>query len=638
MQGRWSISRVGGTSNRYRRFLKSASLDIVITWAAYSMAFLTRAVTTPLDYLNGINAIVIISVINTLALYGFGIYQRIWSRTSGHGVVVIVNAMTVSTLVIIAGMTALQPRPLPLSVVVMGNVLTLVGFVAVRYRSRLISGLDWRWRAVWHHEFPNAQTRTLIIGAGIAGQELALRMKHHFPAASYTIVGFIDDDPEKKDMFVEGCRVLGSRHDISDVVERFKVELIVFAIHNISGPDFRAILSICEQTKALIKVVPDVYALFNARQGTTLLRDVQPEDLLGRGTVTRHASVDLAPVTHKVVLVTGAAGSIGSELSRQIIDYDPVRVILLDNNESGLHDLTVELQGCCPKIDICPALVDISDYSTLKRVFVAHRPQVVFHAAAYKHVPMLEYYPQEALRVNIRGTAHLLRLTREYGAERFAFISTDKAVNPSSIMGASKRIGELMLHASAQDNSRTLYTVVRFGNVLGSRGSVVPTFTRQIDHGGPVTITHSDMTRYFMSIPEAVNLIIHAACLTQGDDIYLLRMGEVVRIVELAERMIRMRGLRPYVDIDIVSTGIRPGEKIHEELYTSAETPIETIHPGIIQLVSWYNCFNKMIFWHHMEALLECTGDAQSVLREMLIVIDLSNGKQHNDALSSVHV
>jgi FlaA1/EpsC-like NDP-sugar epimerase len=242
---------------------------------------------------------------------------------------------------------------------------------------------------------------------------------------------------------------------------------------------------------------------------------------------------------------------------------------------------------------------------------------------------MLEYAPHEALRVNICGSANLMDLAREFQVERFVFISTDKAVNPSSVMGASKRIGELMLHASAQAQSATLFTGVRFGNVLGSRGSVVPTFTRQIQSGGPITVTDFEMTRYFMTIPEAANLIIHAACITDGDDIFLLRMGETVKILDLAERMIRMRGLRPYVDIDIVATGVRPGEKLHEELSSQAETLGETAHPGILQIKGWHGVFDGTAFWKQTEHLIHLNGDGSSVLSELLTVI------QHNQAANA---
>lgn len=600
-------NRTPGRGLHFVRIAKSALLDVTIVLIAYFAAFSVRTVTTTLDYLALLQSVFIIAFFLVVMLHLFGVYHRIWARTSGHGVTVILNAVGTATALML-GLYLLisSTRPLPISVILMGNLLSLCGFVAVRYRSRLISGFNWRWKAVWLHKFPTEYKRVLIIGAGESGQALAWRLKHRSPRDRYRIVGFIDDDPTKQNMYVEGCKVLGDRTTIVDIAELHQVDLIVVAIHNISGRDFRDILSECERTKAVIKVAPDLFALVNGNKQTALLRDVQPEDLIGRNVITRHEAVNLDVIKHKVVLITGAAGSIGSELSHQIIDYEPVKVVLLDNNESGLHDLVTELKTQFPQVNLLAVLADITVYETLCRVFEEHQPQIVFHAAAYKHVPMLEYYPDEAVRVNIRGTRLLAQLAHEFRVERFVFISTDKAVNPSSVMGASKRIGELLLHAlSQQQNNQTLFTSVRFGNVLGSRGSVVPTFNQQIESGGPVTVTHPEMTRYFMSTSEAVNLIIHAACLTKGDDLYILKMGEVVKIVELAERMIRLRGLRPHEDIEIHFTGVRPGEKLHEQLLNESEQAQETLHPNIIQINTWNNHFDPDAFLNQLDDLIE---------------------------------
>ncbi|MEZ4671517.1 MAG: nucleoside-diphosphate sugar epimerase/dehydratase [Anaerolineae bacterium] len=575
-------------SKRHQRTMEWAGVDIVTVCAAYTMIFAARTVITPLDYINSFPYIVWAAFFMVMVSYLFGVYKRIWSRTSGHGITVIIKSVVVSTICIVLYCLASQPRPLPISIPLLGNILALAGFTAVRYRSRLASGFAWRWKAIWDREFPRPQTRVLIIGAGESGQALTWRLKHRNPGSPYEIIGFIDDDPEKQKMFVEGSPVLGTREDIVAMSNLHKVDLIVVAIHNISGQDFRTILSLCEQTSAVVKVAPDLFAMVNATTNAPSLRDVRPEDLIGRSTISRRNEMVKDELTNKVVCVTGAAGSIGSELSRQIMAYCPSKVILIDNNESGLHDLVTELTTAYPRSVLVPILADITIVDLLETVFDRHRPEIVFHAAAYKHVPMLESHPHEALRVNIRGTKCVAELSYRYHVERFVLISTDKAVKPASIMGASKRVCELILHRlSQQHDCTTLFTAVRFGNVLGSRGSVVPTFNQQIDNGGPVTVTHPDMTRYFMSISEAVNLIIHSAGLTEGDDIFMLRMGEVVRIVELAERMIRMRGLRPYKDIEIKFTGIRPGEKMHEELFDSREKSIPTAHPHIVRIQSW---------------------------------------------------
>jgi FlaA1/EpsC-like NDP-sugar epimerase len=596
-----------GTRSYYRRVLKYGLVDLGIIFIAYAAAIsfwdLTLTGESPSSvwmYTLGF------AVVNLLSMYFSGVYQRIWQRTSGHGVTVIVQAVLIATAILIPIDLFAPNRLFPVRILLFAQVLMLGGFIAIRYRSRLINSVGWRWNAVVRRQFPTKRTRVLIVGAGESGQALAWRLMHRFSKNDYRVIGFIDDDPDKQHMYVEGCPILGTHQSIERIAEEHQIDLIVVAIHHINGPDFREILTACENTKALIKVVPDLEALVNAHHSTTLLRDVQAEDLIGRTAITRHEAVDLSPITNKLILVTGAAGSIGSELSRQMMQYAPTRAILLDNNESGLHDLITELRSKYPDVDLVPALVDITQRDTLRTVFEKHHPQIVFHAGAYKHVPMLEYYPHEALRVNIGGTRNVAELAKEFGVERFVLISTDKAVNPSSIMGATKRVCELMVHALAQrEDNHTLFASVRFGNVLGSRGSVVPTFNRQIDSGGPVTVTHPEMTRYFMSIPEAVNLIIHAACMTSGDDIYVLSMGEVVRIVELAERMIRLRGLRPYKDIEIKFSGIRPGEKMHEELFHGEEKPLATLHPSISKVNTWNERFNWSVFWARVDALAQ---------------------------------
>ncbi len=599
------------TYRHLRRIAKAMALDAAILVVAYAAAF---SVSAALTAANGPESawLVALAVIATLIVqYAFGVYHRIWSMTSGHDVVVLVQGVAAVGMLVLLADVAL-PRPLPLSVVLLSSVLSLIGLVGVRYRSRLVSGARWRWKAIWDYKFPRMVTRVLIVGAGEAGQVVAWRLKHRFPNHEYhyEVAGFVDDDPEKQGMFVEGCRVLGTRYDIPDLTERLKIDLIAFAMTNVPGADFREILTLCESTRARIKVVPDVFALMKSKIGTGLLRDVQPEDLIGRSAVARQGGIDLERVTDRVTLVTGAAGSIGSELCRQLCDYDVEELILLDNNESGLHELGVELAARYPYLKLTPVLGDITTSDALRRIFMEYRPQIVFHAAAYKHVPMLESFPNEALRVNIGGTRKLAEICQEFGVERFVLISTDKAVNPTSVMGASKRVCELLLRALSQrPGNRTLFTSVRFGNVLGSRGSVVPAFNQQIDGGGPVTITHPNMVRYFMSIAEAANLVIHAACLTRGDDVFVLKMGEMVRIVDLAERMIRLRGLRPYVDIEIKFTGVRPGEKLYEELHSENEIVLDTAHPHISQLKSLDKGIEAELFLKRLEEMTRRGGE-----------------------------
>ncbi len=608
---------------RLRRTLPLALADVLILLAAYYVTYWVRGQSSNRFLGAHGNEFFLATVaLMLLSLFAYGAYDRIWTRTSGHDVQVVIRAVLLTTGIMLPFEVIPDSRPLPLSVVLVGNFLALQGFIAVRYQSRLISGFAWRWRAIWRQEFPEEPGRVLIVGAGDAGQVTAWRLKHRAPKNGhrrYHVVGYVDDDPAKLGLFVEGSRVLGTRADIPRLVREHNVELIIIAIHNISGPDFRNVLSYCERTPARIKLVPDVFAAIDQTNSTPLLRDIRPEDLLGRPCISWHAGVDAAPVTGKVILVTGAAGSIGSELCRQLRNYAPQKLIMLDNNESGLHDLLTELRGAANSDVLVPVLADITNRRALTTVFDRYHPQVIFHSAAYKHVPMLEYFPDESIRVNVGGTQQVAGLARDFGAERFVLISTDKAVNPSSIMGASKRVCELLMHALArQPGNRTLFTAVRFGNVLGSRGSVVPTFNRQIDAGGPVTVTDQAMTRYFMTIPEAVNLVIHAACLTRGDDLFMLRMGEEVPIVELAERMIRLRGLRPYQDVPIRFTGVRPGEKLHEELHDSWESSVPTAHPDIVELVSRRNGLQPVSFSDRLNHLFESGLDADRPALEQL--------------------
>jgi FlaA1/EpsC-like NDP-sugar epimerase/dTDP-4-amino-4,6-dideoxygalactose transaminase len=623
-----------------RRVAAGVALDIPIILAAYTAVLLAaRAFDVTVNSAGSLLFLVFAILVLLAQLTVFGAYRRIWARTSGNDAVVLINAVLLASLVV-GAVSLFVAAPISFWLVALGNALALPGLVVARYRSRALKGLLWRWDAVWHNRFPELPARVLIVGAGETGQGMAWRLKYSVPNGThYAVVGFADDSPAKQGLYLEGYPVLGTCSEIPSMVARHDIDLIIIAIHNIDSQSYRRILTCCEGTTARIKVIPDVFALLASNKGTPLLRDIQPEDILGRKLVERNTAVDLCPAMGRVVLVTGAAGSIGSELCRQLMSYDPAVLIMLDNNESGLHDLFIELKSQAASIQLIPALVDITNARALRQVFAQHRPQIVFHSAAYKHVPMLEDYPTESIRVNVGGTRLVAEMASHHGAERFVLISTDKAVNPSNVMGASKRVCEMIVHALAlQPGCQTLFAAVRFGNVLGSRGSVVPTFNRQIEAGGPVTVTDKDMTRYFMTISEAANLVIHAACLTQRDDLFMLRMGADVRIVELAERMIRMRGLRPYEDIPIEFTGVRPGEKLHEVLHAESETPVDTIHPDIFQLKSDLNGFDANAFLSRVNALLAGDWDDEARMRDALLDLartDTVAGEQALPALAA---
>jgi FlaA1/EpsC-like NDP-sugar epimerase len=572
------------------RFLKWSSLDFFVIVFAHILALSARLWTLPQIEASSLMFIVASALVFITVMQYHRVYRIYWPRASGFNVQILFFSTLWTSAILTVADLLITRRPLPITVLWIGMILSFGGIVLLRYRSRIIGALNWRWRAIWRQEFPISEVeRVLIVGAGESGHNTAVRLKRGFRDAKYYIVGFVDDDPRKQDMFIEGAQVLGFTEDIPEIVKREKIDMIVVALHNISGAKLNSILQACENSAARVKLVPNILQFFDNKLNSSFLRDVQPEDLIGRSLVTHHKAVDLHAVTNRVVLVTGAAGSIGSELARQMLDYhQPSKLIILDNNESGLFDLQQELLIKHKNANVETVLADITHAQPIMDVLADYRPHIVFHAAAYKHVPMLQEYPNEAIRVNIGGTLNLANAAIKHKVERFVLISTDKAVDPSSVMGASKRICELLIHALSEEKShKTRFTAVRFGNVLGSRGSVVPLFLQQINNGGPVTVTDKRMTRYFMSISEAVNLVIHAAALTEGNDIFVLKMGEVVKIDELAKRMIRLLGLRPHVDIKIEYTGVRAGEKLHETLNDEFEYLRETSHPSIMKLSEW---------------------------------------------------
>ena len=564
------------------------AISIVVSfWLALAFRFDGRIPAGDLRFLLlALPAIVVVFILNNL---GFGLYHYVWRYTSANEVLTI-SAAAASSTILLLGVSLLWTvsRPVPLSVAGLGGVFACGMFTAVRYRQRLLTGLmGYLQRVVGS---PDRQ-RVLIIGAGEAGHLLARQLKTDGGKCRYELVGFVDDDPKKLNQRTYGTQVLGDRRAIPRLVTERDVSLIIIAIHKIAGPALRDILSICLRTPARVKILPDFLKTMEQPNEALPLRDISAEDLLGRQLCAVDEAACRGIIAGRVVLVTGAAGSIGSELCRQILALQPHLLLMVDNNETGLHDLLISLQPSEPG-RVRATVADVTNQVRLETIFAAERPQVVFHVAAYKHVPMMETHPDEAVRVNILGTANVAELAAHYAVERFVFISTDKAVNPSSIMGATKRVGELLMMSSAEQvRARfegSLFTAVRFGNVLASRGSVVPTFVRQIEQGGPVTITHPDMTRYFISISEAVSLVIQAATLTAGGDIFMLDMGQAIRIEDLACKMIRLRGLRPGEDIPIVYSGVRPGEKLHEELFTTDEQELPTDHPRIYRIRGLY--------------------------------------------------
>jgi len=461
---------------------------------------------------------------------------------------------------------------LPRSVLMLDYLLTLFLIGGFRSARRIYQG--------WRGSFFREGRRVLIVGAGNAGEQIVRAMLQE-QRSQYLPVGFVDDDPAKQGIMIHGVRVLGTRQAIPQIVQQHAIEELLIAMPSVSSKVIRETVALGRQAGVKsIKVLPGFHELVTGRVGLTDIREVQLEDLLGREPVHIDVREIEAYLKDKIVLVTGAAGSIGSELCRQIAKFSPRSVIALDQDESGLFALDNALRERFPHLSLSSVIADIQDRAKIERVFQRDRPHVVFHAAAYKHVPLMEAHPDEAVKNNIFGTVAVAEAARQHGCEKFVLISTDKAVNPSSVMGATKRVAEMILQ-SMNSPGGTKFISVRFGNVLGSRGSVIPIFQEQIKRGGPVTVTHEAMRRYFMVTSEAVLLVLQAGALGQGGEVFVLDMGDPVRIVDLAREMIRLSGYEPDKDIPIVFIGPRPGEKFFEELLTAEEGTIATKHDKI---------------------------------------------------------
>lgn len=414
------------------------------------------------------------------------------------------------------------------------------------------------------------ELRVLIAGAGVAGTMVAREIQEHH-ALGLSLAGFVDDDPDKLGKHILNKPVLGTLEEIPVLTRKLTLDRVLICVPSAPGKVIRRIVQKCEEAEVEFKIVPGIFEILSDKVKVSRMREVQVEDLLRRKPIISDLKAIKEYIVGEVVLVTGAAGSIGSELSRQISDLNPRTLVVLDNEETNLFELELELAQRHPNSKLETVLSDIRDTEKIKRVFEDFRPNVVFHAAAYKHVPMMERFPEEAVITNVLGTKNVAEVSKECGVKRFVFISSDKAVNPTSVMGASKRIAEMIV-GNLSEKRATRFVIVRFGNVLGSRGSVVPIFRKQILRGGPITVTHPDMIRYFMTVPEAAQLVIQAGSMGSGNEIFVLDMGEPVKIVDLAKDLIKLSGLNPETDIDIEFVGIRPGEKLHEELFTERES------------------------------------------------------------------
>ena len=558
------------------RALGAMVLDVLVIALAYAAALLLRFdAEVPRRNLRFVLEVFpLIAAVYITANIVFGVYRTMWAYGSLGDILALFRPIVFATVAIFAVNFWDNERDLPLSVVLIAGELIFPGMAFVKMRGRLFLRLP---------RVAVASQRLLIIGAGHTGQALARELQNS-PGLNYQPIGYLDDDPRKLNRRMHGLRVFGSVADLDAQIHDHSVNAVAIAIPRAPGAVVRSIVATCQAAGVPVRIVPGVERWISSGHTNDALRELTLDDLLGREPVQIDYMACSQSVKDHVVLITGAAGSIGSELCRQVATFQPMELHLLDNNESGLFDLAAEISGISPQTTIRLWPANVVDDRKVQEIFNTVRPQLVYHAAAYKHVPMLETNPDEAFRVNVLGTLNVATAAKTFETGTFVLISTDKAVRPTSVMGATKRIAELLVLALARTSDNTKFVAVRFGNVMGSRGSAPLTFMRQIERGGPVTITHPDMMRYFISIPEAVSLVIQAGTFGGRGNIYMLDMGQEINMLELAERMIRLRGLRPGEDIEVIFTGPRPGEKLREELVADFEKMQSTDHPKVMRL------------------------------------------------------
>jgi FlaA1/EpsC-like NDP-sugar epimerase len=524
--------------------------------------------------------------IKLVVLFFFGMYGSLWKYAGAKELMKVLAASVFATFGALAFLTLIQSDPLmPRSVYIISFMLDTALFGGVRFAYRYAretrsSGARPGIGAVLSEDSSGENpARVMLVGAGDAGAAIIREMRFS-RGGNKKVVTVIDDDPAKRGQRILGVKIEGGRNDIPAVAEKRAVSEIVIAIPSATKREISDIVAVASGTGAKIQILPSMMDLIDGNVSVSALRDLDIEDLLGRDPIELDMESISGYLKERVILVTGGGGSIGSELCRQIAGYGPRRLIALDIYENTTFELENELRVARPEMDFEPVIASVTDERRMRKVFETFRPDVVFHAAAHKHVPLMEFNPGEAIVNNVLGTKVVVDLAGEFGAEKFVMISTDKAVNPENVMGATKRLAEMVVQGGGP-YERTAYAAVRFGNVLGSNGSVVPIFRGQIERGGPVTVTDPGITRYFMTIPEAVQLVIQAGAMMNGGEIFILDMGEPVRILSLAENIIRLSGYVPYEDIEIVFTGLRPGEKLHEELSYRDEALQKTKHDKI---------------------------------------------------------
>lgn len=549
-------------------------------------------------------------MITIVSFFLFKLYSRVWRYAGSSELLAIVGANFAGAICWFI-FSVLVEAVLPRSIYIL-TALVLTFFVGgTRLSLRVYSYLTSKPQYIQRTQKLN---KVLVIGAGDAGAMLAREIERYH-SGKRKIIGFIDDDRDKQGKTMFGIRVLGSRYDIEQVVADTDANEIIIAMPSVKGKEIKEIIDVCKNTNCKLTILPGVYEIIEGTVSVNQLRPVEVEDLLGRDPVKLDTKNVSAYITGKVVLITGAGGSIGSEICRQVAKMQPKKMLLLGKGENSIYEISQELSIEYPQIRKVPIIADVRDEERINGIMDHFHPHVVFHAAAHKHVPLMEYQPMEAVRNNVLGTKVVAEAASKNGVETFVMISTDKAVNPTSVMGCTKRVAEMFVQ-SMNSISETRFAAVRFGNVLGSRGSVIPLFKKQIAKGGPVTVTHPDMKRYFMTIPEASQLVLQAGAMAEGGEVFVLDMGEPVKIYDLARDMITLSGMIPEVDIEIKFTGLRPGEKLFEELLSAEDGTEATQHKKIF--TAMIKCVDKTKLDFQIRRLLEqTTGDnVVEVLKE----------------------
>lgn len=556
--------------NRWAAFIHDMLWVPIALLLAYWFRFNLQ--TIPVKYINSFYHITLLAVpVHAAFFWFFGLYRGIWRFASIPDLIRIIKSVSLASLALtMVGVVQFKLVGVPRTVLVLSPLLLTIGLIGPRLCYRLFKDKSLRLRQ-------KEGKRTLVVGAGHAGD---LLLRDLLSSQEYQPVALVDDDPKKHNREIHGVRVYGASAEIVDIVRLLDINLVLFAIPSASKDAVKRLVAECVKAGVECKTLPSIHEMSGNQVEAAQLRPLTLEDLLGREAVELDHEAIAAYVEGKSVLVTGGGGSIGSELCRQVAGLNPARLIVFDNGEFNLYAIDNELRADFPDVKIITVLGDVKNRDRVNWVFKKFAPDVVFHAAAYKHVPMIELNPAEGVQNNVTGTQVVADAADRYQADRFVLVSTDKAVNPANVMGTTKRIAEIYCQ-NIDSRSKTNFITTRFGNVLGSAGSVVPLFEKQLQNGGPLTVTHRKIKRYFMTIPESVSLILQAGSMGKGGEIFVLDMGEPVLIKDLAEQMIRLSGLEPERDIKIDYTGLRPGEKLYEEIFHESEDLRGTGHPKL---------------------------------------------------------